>query len=543
MFFSKCHFLLFQDDSRQAVRSSASIIIPSPHASDSSIARPTTITSNGHSRSMDFQSSPHPQKCELLRPIALKNGTHVYETSSSSLATIASVRSSASLEFDDDAKPSGVLVDDDFLPMSSPVDEHFWDTTPFHDAISTATARTKSSHRQQLNQCFPNVGSSPDIEKKQFTLPPFHTLSLDQPLSETSCDEEEETLLNQQQFSIHHYHLKELQKPMVIHRSALNPSMHSSERANLPPHNESIAVPIKRLCRSMSLERGKKKFAVFSRFQLWIAFSKMNLSSKNSPRRRVKRCRSQFVLPRYVRPAVMTSSCPLKQSMKRTILKRVLPTRTARMKVLITVKSILCVNLNSRRRKKRITSINSGIAKIEISSSFKKRIFSPHRWRPQLYIDRSHHPSWKSPTIDRSIASMRSHRRHQPRPYGRKYDSTSILSTNANANGTKSTNCWGTVSSGRMNSKCKAETNKALTHLFYLVNIRPMIHAQFVTGYSLSSLSLSLNRKQLIFCSGFCCTHSAFSLQSDPRQMIIVWLFVWASPLSSALFLWCSATT
>jgi hypothetical protein len=269
MFFTKCHFLVFKDDSRQAVRTSASIIIPSPHSSNGSIARPTTITSNGHSRSMDFQSNAHPQNSELLRPIALKNGTHIYETSSSSLATIASVRSSTSLEFDDDAKPSGVLVDDDFLPMSSPVDEHFWDMTPFHDANSTATTSAKSS-RPHLNQCFPNVGSSPDIEKKQFYLPALRTLSMDQPLSETSCDEDEETLLNQQQFSIQHYQLKELQKPMVIHRSALNSVLHTSELPNNHHphphlHNEMIAVPIKRLCRSIVLDR-EKRTNLFSSF-------------------------------------------------------------------------------------------------------------------------------------------------------------------------------------------------------------------------------------------------------------------------------------
>ena len=270
MFFTKCHFLLFKDDSRQVVRTSASIIIPSPHSSNSSIARPTTIPSNGHSRSMDFQSNSHPQKSELLRPIALKNGTHIYDTSSSSLATIASVRSSTSLEFDDDTKPSGVLVDDDFLPMSSPVDEHFWDKTPFHDPNSTAITSAKSSQHHHLNQCFPNVGSSPDIEKKQFNPQAFQTLSMDQPLSETSCDEDEETLLNQQPFAIQHYHLKELQKPMVIHRAALNPSLHTSELPNNHHshpqlHNEMISVPIRRLCTLIALER-EERMALSSSF-------------------------------------------------------------------------------------------------------------------------------------------------------------------------------------------------------------------------------------------------------------------------------------
>ncbi|CAF5195668.1 unnamed protein product, partial [Rotaria sp. Silwood1] len=83
----------------------------------------------GHSRSMDFQSINNNNRHELIRPITLTNPGTIYEASSSSIATLTSVRSSNSLEFDDDTKPSGVLVDDDFLPMSSPVDDHFWDMT------------------------------------------------------------------------------------------------------------------------------------------------------------------------------------------------------------------------------------------------------------------------------------------------------------------------------------------------------------------------------------------------------------------------------
>jgi hypothetical protein len=187
---------------------------------------------------MDFQTHKH----ELVRPITLSNTGPIYETSSSSIATLASVRSSASLEFDDDTKPSGVLVDDDFLPMSSPVDDHFWDMT------------TPTNHRKLINhkkECFPNVGSSPDVEIKHFDIhqiKPLSFSSIDQPLSETSCDEDDDDddrLINQQKFSIHEYKLKELQKPIVIHRPVLNPSIHSTEFIHL--HNDLDSISIKNL--------------------------------------------------------------------------------------------------------------------------------------------------------------------------------------------------------------------------------------------------------------------------------------------------------
>lgn len=109
-----------------------------------------------YSRSMDFVRS---------------NAT---SSSSSSTATLTSLRSSTSLEFDEHSKPSGVLVDDDFLPMSSPVDDYFWDFTD------------KPSRSRRDNCYFPNVGSSPDLEVKRFDL------QLIQNLSETSCDEDDD---------------------------------------------------------------------------------------------------------------------------------------------------------------------------------------------------------------------------------------------------------------------------------------------------------------------------------------------------------------
>jgi hypothetical protein len=109
------------------------------------------------------------------------------------------------------------------------------------------------------NGCFPNVGSSPDIEIKHFDPQKINPLSLssfDQLLSETSCDEDDDNdhaTLNQQKFSIHEYKLKELQKPIVIHRPIFNPSIHSIESTN---HNtDLISIPIKKLC--MYLNRRK----------------------------------------------------------------------------------------------------------------------------------------------------------------------------------------------------------------------------------------------------------------------------------------------
>jgi hypothetical protein len=213
--------------------------IPSQHSkhtypSDNSLIRPTTIITNGHSRSMDFQSNKH----ELIRPITLLNPGTIYETSSSSIATLTSVRSSTSLEFDDDTKPSGVLVDDDFLPMSSPVDDHFWDMT---------TPKNHYKFTNKKNECFPNVGSSPDIEVKHFDVNQINSLSstIDQIFSETSCDEDDDDdrSLNQQKFSIHEYKLKELQKPIVIHRSVFNPSIQS-----IHLNNDLNLISIQNLC-------------------------------------------------------------------------------------------------------------------------------------------------------------------------------------------------------------------------------------------------------------------------------------------------------
>ena len=186
---------------------------------------------------MDFSSNRH----ELVRPITLISTGPIYETSSSSIATLTSVRSSTSSEFNDDSKPSGVLVDDDFLPMSSPVDDHFWD-------MNTPTNHLRFLN--QKNECFPNVGSSPDIEVKHFDvhrIKPFSSTSTEQPLSETSCDEDEEEeedrSLNEQKFSIHEYKLKELQKPLVIHRAVFNPSILSTDPTHLDQD-----LSIKQLC-------------------------------------------------------------------------------------------------------------------------------------------------------------------------------------------------------------------------------------------------------------------------------------------------------
>ncbi len=147
---------------------------------------------NGYSHSMDFQS--------ITR-------SNINETSSSSTATLTSIRSATSLEFDDNTKPSGVLVDDDFLSMSSPVDEHFWDMT----------GKDHYGLNNNNNECFPNVGSSPDIEIKHFDLQQLNTLS------ETSCDEDDDdnsTLLNIQS--------EILEKPLLIIKS-ISPIQNNSE--------------------------------------------------------------------------------------------------------------------------------------------------------------------------------------------------------------------------------------------------------------------------------------------------------------------------
>lgn len=154
---------------------------------------------------MDFQSIT--TKRDLIRPVALIS-TINETSSSSSTATLTSIRSLTSLEFDDNTKPSGVLVDDDFLPMSSPVDEHFWNMTKF----------IKNYYELNNTECFPNVGSSPDIEIKRFDPQQSSTLS------ETSCDEDDEdnntSSSNQSEiFSIHEFTIKELQKALVTIKS------------------------------------------------------------------------------------------------------------------------------------------------------------------------------------------------------------------------------------------------------------------------------------------------------------------------------------
>jgi hypothetical protein len=172
---------------------------------------------------MDFQSN----KYELARPTTLTNIGTIYETTST--AKLTSIRSSTSLEFDD-SKPSGVLVDDDFLPMSSPVDDHFWDMT---------LPTTHHKFHNHKNECFPNVGSSPDVEVKHFDVTQIKPISstIDQTLSETSCDEDDDDnddrSSNEQKYSIHEYKLKELQKPIVIHRAVFDPSIHSTESIHL----------------------------------------------------------------------------------------------------------------------------------------------------------------------------------------------------------------------------------------------------------------------------------------------------------------------
>ncbi|CAF1251073.1 unnamed protein product, partial [Adineta ricciae] len=171
---------------------------------------------NGHSRSMEFQSLATKRE-PLARPVALISTIH--ETSStSSTATLTSIRSLTSLEFDDNSKPSGVLVDDDFLPMSSPIDEHFWDMTK------------KSSSCFTNNDCFPNVGSSPDVEVKHFDVPRSHLLS------ETSCDEDDDedsvSSMNQpEKYSIYEFKVKELQKPIVTVKPISSSAQKVSENA------------------------------------------------------------------------------------------------------------------------------------------------------------------------------------------------------------------------------------------------------------------------------------------------------------------------
>ena len=174
---------------------------------------------NGHSRSMDFHSLA--DKRELVRPIAL-NPSLTRASTSSSTTTLTSLRVSSSLEFDDSAKPSGVLVDDDFLPMSSPVDEHFWDMP-----------RTKARQSSD-SKCFPNVGSSPDLEVKRFDVDQLQTLS---GTDDDDDDDGSTSSTNQSDtFARHEYKIKELQKPLQVIKST-SPLQTMLARTSHPSRN------------------------------------------------------------------------------------------------------------------------------------------------------------------------------------------------------------------------------------------------------------------------------------------------------------------
>ncbi|CAF4761946.1 unnamed protein product [Rotaria sp. Silwood1] len=198
------------------------------------------IEINGYSRSMDFQTLK--TKHDLIRPITLISTINEISSSSSSTSTLTSLRHSTSLEFDDNIKPSGVLVDDDFLPMSSPVDEHFWNMNIKNFNIL--------KNNNNNNKCFPDVGSSPDIEVKHFDLQQFNILS------ETSCDEDDDdddnhdhdhddnstTSIDQlEAFSLHEYKINEIEnlsvqkisEEEIIDKSLSNPSINSTEQFNI----------------------------------------------------------------------------------------------------------------------------------------------------------------------------------------------------------------------------------------------------------------------------------------------------------------------
>ncbi|CAF4868607.1 unnamed protein product [Rotaria socialis] len=183
------------------------------------------METNGYSRSMDFQSLTN--KRDPIRPLSMISTVHETPSSSSS-TTLTSLRSATSLEFDDNTKPSGVLVDDDFLPMSSPVDEHFWDMN----------IKSFNELNANNNKCFPDVGSSPDMEIKHFALKSFHTLS------ETSCDEDDDSTTSIDQpetFTIQECKLDELKQSIVlttktspaegnVDQSSSTPSIDSTEQ-------------------------------------------------------------------------------------------------------------------------------------------------------------------------------------------------------------------------------------------------------------------------------------------------------------------------
>ncbi|CAF1348099.1 unnamed protein product [Rotaria magnacalcarata] len=185
------------------------------------------METNGYSRSMDFQSLK--TKCNLNRPLTMISTIHE-TSSSSSTATLTSLRSATNLEFDDNTKPSGVLVDDDFLPMSSPVDEHFWDMN----------IKSSNELNTNNNKSFPDVGSSPDMEIKHFDLQSFHTLS------EASCDEDDDSATSTDQpetFTIQECKLDELKQSIVlttktspvegnVDQSSSTPSIDSTEQCS-----------------------------------------------------------------------------------------------------------------------------------------------------------------------------------------------------------------------------------------------------------------------------------------------------------------------
>ncbi|CAF2746442.1 unnamed protein product [Rotaria sp. Silwood2] len=242
------------------------------------------IDINGYSRSMDFQTLTN--KHELIRPVTIIS-TINETSSSSSTATLTSLRNSTSLEFDDNIKPSGVLVDDDFLPMSSPVDEHFWDMN-----IKNFNLLNNNNHNNN-NKCFPNVGSSPDIEVKHFNLQQFSTLS------ETSCDEDDDdndddstTSTDQlEAFSLYEHKADEIEKSIVLTKSNLpvqkileeeivdkplsNPSINLIEQFN----TNSSSVPISSL--QSNDESLLEKFSLPSQIPISSDFLCDNIVSSN----------------------------------------------------------------------------------------------------------------------------------------------------------------------------------------------------------------------------------------------------------------------
>ncbi|CAF4288608.1 unnamed protein product, partial [Rotaria magnacalcarata] len=50
--------------------------------------------------------------------------------------------------------------------MSSPVDDHFWDMTQqkSHHRLNNNNNNNDDHHQHHKKECFPNVGSSPDVE-------------------------------------------------------------------------------------------------------------------------------------------------------------------------------------------------------------------------------------------------------------------------------------------------------------------------------------------------------------------------------------------